>query len=185
MKPRNYYFQVWFLILICGIVQIKAYECQFQQSFEEAFHSSEAVFFAKSIEEKTVTSSTKGGSNINYLEVRFEVEKSWKLVDKQSVWVRIPARRTDNCGYKGINLKYLVYANQMNEILFISSSSRTMFVEEAGKDLEKLGKESLEISQGEFRLIGFQVWIISTFVSMILLILLFLYLVKKRPVSRF
>lgn len=186
MKSQILYCKFWALVFCLGTIsQIQAYECNFQQSFDSAFENSQAIFLGKAIEEKSIPSGTKGGSNISYKEVKFEVEKSWKLINKKYVWIRIPAWRSDNCGYNGIDLKYLVYANQMNDILFISPSSRTMSVDEARQDLEKLGIEKLEISTGEFRILSFQIWAILIVVGVILMLVFFLYLVNKRSISQF
>ena len=186
MKSQISYFQFWVLVVCLGIIsQAKDHECYFQQSFDSAFENSQAVFLGNAIEEKSTSLSMKGGGDLSYKEVKFEVEKSWKLINKQFVWVRIPARRSDNCGYIGINLKYLVYANQTNDILFISPASRTMSMSEAKQDLENLGEEKLEIFAGEFRVLSFQIWAILIAVGVLLVSGVFLYLVSKRSITRF
>jgi len=185
MKSQIFRYHFWVLIFCFGMInQLKGYECHFQQSFESAFENSQAIVLGTAIEEKSIPDSTKGGNNVSYKEVKFEVEKSWKLIDKKFVWMRIPARRSDNCGYNGVGLRYLIYANQMNDILFIAPLSRTMPIEEAEQDLKKLQEEKLEILSGEFRLLHIRFWGIIAVVSMILVFGFFLYLLNRRSISQ-
>lgn len=176
-----------FLLLFCFAItgNVLATECYFQQSFETAYKDSSAIFLGIALEETLVPASTKGGLDIGYVDVKFEVEKSWKLVNKRFVWIRVLARRIDSCGYNGLGVRYLVYANQLNDILFISPSSRTMSVNVAAYDLDKLGQGKIGITLGEFRILHSQVLIIVFVVGVILFILLLFYLISKRSISQF
>lgn len=131
-----------------------------RKTIEEAASDSEAIFPGTAIEERPVQMATKGGSGIGYKEVRFEVAKSWKLVDKKSVWIRIPAKRPDGCGFEVIGREYLVYANKINDFLYVSPMSRTMQVEKAQVDMQKLGANGLDLSEGEFNLFKINIYII-------------------------
>jgi hypothetical protein len=139
--------------LVCSM------ECIYQQSVDDAFHESQAVFIGKAVEEKSVPMSSKGGDSIGYREVRFEVSRAWKLVDRRTVWVRIPAKRGDSCGFGTTGQEYLVYANQMNDYLYVSPMSRTMPMAYASQDFMALGNEHLSLSEGVFVLAGPKIWI--------------------------
>ena len=173
------------LILIVVTSKTVANECYFQESFETAATNAQAIFLGKAIEEKSIAMNTKGGNNIGYKDVKFEVEKSWKLINKQFVWIRVPAGRNDNCGYNEIGMKYLVYANQMNDILYISPYSRTMPIEIAVQDLKELGEEGLKILPGRFSNSTVQNCAIIIFIGLLLLSFLLLHVINKRPISQF
>lgn len=145
-------------------------DCQFEQSPEQAVNSAQAIFIGKAVEERSVPMSTKGGTSLGYKEVKFEVTRSWKLIDKRTVWIRIAAKRGDDCGFESTGHEYLVYANQMNDVLYISPMSRTMPTDLAGRDMVALGTEYLHISEGEFALYDFKLWVVAGVFGLILLI---------------
>jgi hypothetical protein len=124
--------------------------CSLPQTFERALTDSDAIFLGTAVEEREVPMATKGGSNIGYKGVKFELTKSWKLVDKKTVWIRVPATIPSGCGYDSVGSDYLVYANQLNDILYISPMSRTMHFEIANEDIARLGAATIHISGGAY-----------------------------------
>lgn len=125
--------------------------CNFQQSFENAIENSSVIFLGRAIEERREPLSTKGGTALGYREVKFEVTQSWRLVDRRYVWIRIPAESSNGCGFKTLETDYLVYANRLNDVIYVSPRSRTMIRTVADHDIDRLGEASIDISEGEFR----------------------------------
>lgn len=158
--------------------------CVYEQSFDDAVEQSRAIFIGKAIEEEQIPLSSKGGTDLSYRNVKFDVERSWKLIDRRYVWVRIPGSRPDGCGYIEIGSSYLIYANQTNEVVFISPQSRTMPAAVASDDLARLGNAHLYISGGTFRTYGPLVWIILALLAIPLLIFAF-YKIYKQKLSDF
>ena len=179
---------VFIAVNVIGLVinATSIYACQFDQPFENAIADSDAIFLGTAIEERIIPLSTKGGAEIGYSEVKFEVENSWKLIDKKFVWLRIPARRADECGFGTIGSTYLVYANRVNDLHYISPMSRTMPVNEADNDIQKLGPNKLHIYDGEFQLFGFTLGLIFSFVAVFsVLFCCFIWVIRRRSVSLF
>lgn len=139
-----------FVLLFTG-VEPASNNCDFEQSFDQAISESQAIFIGQAVEERPVSMTSKGGTSIGYIEVRFEVIRSWRLIDRKNVWVRVPAKRGDGCGFQASGRRYLVYANQLNDLLYISPLSRTMVVENAESDIEKLGDSQLVLSAGQYK----------------------------------
>jgi hypothetical protein len=152
----------------------------------EAISSSSAIFLGQVIEIKTKVNSTPGlslrgsGSGSIDEEVKFSVLRSWKLVDKEYVWVKSQGFQI-HCGTLEQGQTYLVYANELTGTLYINPHSRTMRADEAGESIDVgiLGPGSVILSQGEFHDnfiqyagIGIVVVIVIVFVLLIRMIYL-------------
>lgn len=160
--------------------EAKIRDCNFDQSFVDANTDSHAIFLGRAVEERSVPMTTKGGTSIGYTEVRFEVARSWRLIDKKSVWLRLVETRMDGCGYQSLGSEYLVYASRLNDTLYISPKSRTMAADLAGNDLQNLGANELKLSRGEFKAYYYTiVYSLFGFVFLILLALSVYFIVKR------
>lgn len=172
------------LVWVCAANAATLPECDYQQSVEQAVAESDAIFLARAVEERPVPLATKGGAEIGYKEVRFEVKRSWKLVDRRSVWVRIVANAKPECGYNSVGLDYLVYANRLNDLLFVAPYSRTMHGERLRDDLEQLGPATISISEGEFYLSSISLTITLVILAGVVAVFFVLYRISKRPMRR-
>jgi hypothetical protein len=179
---RNVVFLILVLTLSVNVsAGFEAGGCEFAQTFENAAAGSQAIFYGKAVEERTVSAESKGGIEIGYKEIKFEVTKSWKLIDKRTVWLRVPAKRNDHCGFESVGREYLVYANQLNDLLYISPMSRTMPSEMAKDDLQRLGSDGLRISEGEFYLFQSDLLIILALAAGGLLVFALAFVIYRRP----
>lgn len=156
-------------------------ECDYTQTFNEAYEKSSAIFLGEAIEtKKTIIDTTHHGEKENW-EVKFKILKSWRLVDKNYVWVETSGKNL-KCGSIEIGNVYLIYANQLTAKLFIHPDSRTMPIENniANSDLQKLGSATLSLKGGEFEDYRTQIYGFSILFLIILAILIFFYCKKGK-----
>lgn len=155
--------------------------CNFHQSFEDAIENSTVIFLGRALEERREPISTKGGTALGYREVKFEVTQSWRLVDKRYVWIRIPAESSNGCGFKTLETDYLVYANRLNDVIYISPRSRTMVRTVAGHDIDRLGEASIVISEGEYWLLETRFAVAASITALaILILIIFVFSIKRQ-----
>jgi hypothetical protein len=77
-------------------------------------------------------------NSLNLLQARFRVERSWKGVEAEEVWVSTDGS-VESPHYRA-GEKYLVFATLSNDRLFTGSCSRTKKLEYAERDLQQLGE---------------------------------------------
>jgi hypothetical protein len=99
------------------------------KSVKGALQRSTAVFSGEVLEIR---------SSLNLLQARFRVERSWKGVEAEEVWVS--SDDTAESPHYRVGEKYLVFAGIRNETLFTSSCSRTKQLVYAEADLKQLGE---------------------------------------------
>lgn len=146
---------------------MKYEDCSFPSNVRDARANSSAVFLGKAIETKTTSASTPhltlrgAGEGATESLVKFQVLRSWKLIDKEYVWIKTLDRAL-SCGRLEQGETYLVYATELNGSIYIQPTSRTMPAEQdvARADIASLGNEYLKLNDGEFvdhsiTLIGF------------------------------
>lgn len=166
--------------LVFGSYAFAEVPCAHLQSYEEAVGSSEAIFEGRVVKENPTAMAAKGGTSLGYSDFRFEVTKSWKLVDRKFVWIRVPSRISNDCGVVSVGKEYLVFANRLNDLLYISPQSRTLAREISGADIERLGAELIEIEDGEFRMYSTTITTIVVLAISILFLAGVLVLVYRR-----
>src|SRR5882762_6139665 len=119
---------------------------------QEAYARATAVFLGKVLSVTTLYNpATKLSGPTPYHEVKLQVEKSWKLIDRQEVTIVTENTVPNTCGSFSPGDTYLIYADRLNDIFFVSASSRTNRLTNAGEDLKLLGEPRLLVESGEFR----------------------------------
>ena len=102
------------------------------KSVKVALKKSTAVFSGEVLEIR---------SNVNVLQARFRVERSWKGVETEEVYVLTDG--TVESPHYRVGEKYLVFAGTRDGKLFTGSCSRTKRLEYAEGDLQQLGQGQL------------------------------------------
>lgn len=149
---------------------------------EEAFERATAVFIGRVVSiERLYTPRTRAGSTTPYHEIKLEVEKSWKLVDRRQITLTTPHIYQNTCGSFDVGEEYLVYADRLNDTFFVSQASRTNRIVDATEDLKVLGEARIRLRPGEFR--SHRIFLYGAIVSILLLLAtgLILYRLSKRP----
>jgi hypothetical protein len=133
----------------------------------------------------SVTTLYHPGSKLSgptpYHEVKFQTEKSWKLVDREEVTIVTENTIPNTCGSFTSGETYLVYADRLNDILYVAARSRTNRLADVADDLRVLGEPQLPVHPGEFRTYRLLVYGILVSVAVVLFIGLFLYRLNKKP----
>ena len=155
-------------------------QCALGVNADEAIASSPAIFLGQVVELRTKVNSTPGltlrgsGSGSSEELAKFKVLKSWKLVDKEYVWLKSQGFRL-RCGRLEDGKIYLVYADELSGEMYINPDSRTMSADEEAEisDVAKLGPSVLILSKGEFHdysipLIGYGAFLFILFVVIFL-----------------
>jgi len=157
-------------------------DCDHSQTFNEASNKSSAIFFGEAVEMKEYEiDTTHHGKSQNWI-VKFKVLKSWRLVDREYVWIETSGKNL-RCGGIEAGKTYLVYANQIASSLFIHPDSRTMSLDDdlANEDLQKLGETSLTLKEGEFRDDRIQIYGLTVSLLLLLVCVIFArHFIKKR-----
>ena len=117
-----------------------------------------------------------------YHQVELQVEKSWKLIDRQTITLETENRVTGTCGSFSPGESYLIYADRLNDTFFVSVSSRTNLVTNAGEDLKVLGEPRISLGSGEFRSYHILIYGGLVCVALVLLLGLFIYRLNKKPI---
>jgi hypothetical protein len=151
--------------------------CGVSMSPQEAYRRAAAVFSGTVEEVKTLY----GPRNDPYLQVRIKVESSWKLIDRQEVTIRTNSLYKGACDYFEPGLKYLVYADQLHDTLYVPAGSRTARIDFVQDDLAALGPERLALRPGEFRLYANFLYGLIVCASLALLLSFFVYRLVKSP----
>ena len=102
------------------------------KSVNSTLKKSTAVFSGEVLEIRT---------GLNFLQARFRVERSWKGVESDEVFV-FTDDSAESPHYK-VGEKYLVFAGIRNSKLFTGMCSRTKRLEYAEEDLKQLGEGNL------------------------------------------
>ena len=87
----------------------------------------------------------------------------------------------NTCGSFTPGDTYLVYADRLNDIFFVSASSRTNRLSEAGEDLKILGEPGVPLRSGEFRTHNIILYGALVCVLFALVIGILLYRMNKKP----
>ena len=105
----------------------------------EAYERATAVFVGKVLSVTTLyRPSSKLSGPTPYHEVKFQTEKSWKLVDCEEVTIETESIVPNTCGSFTFGETYLVYADRLNDILYVSARSRTNRLADVAEDLRVL-----------------------------------------------
>jgi hypothetical protein len=155
--------------------------CGSSMTPQEAYDRASAVFSGKVLAIKTLYTRLAGGTIVSHDEVKLEVEKSWKLVNRRTITVRTASTLPGTCGSFAQGGTYLIYADYLNDDLHVSSASRTNRLSDASEDLEVLGEGRLELKAGEFRTHYVFVYGIVACVVLALITGLFFYRLHKKP----
>jgi hypothetical protein len=111
---------------------------------QEAYARATAVFLGRVLSVTTLYHpGTKLAGPKPYHQVELQVEESWKLVDRQEITLETENTVPNTCGSFSPGETYLIYADRLNDIFFVSISSRTNRVANAGEDLKVLGEPRL------------------------------------------
>jgi hypothetical protein len=102
------------------------------KSVNSTLKKSTAVFSGEVLEIRT---------GVNFLQARFRVERSWKGVESDEVFVFTDGS-AESPHYR-VGEKYLVFAGIRNDKLFTGICSRTKRLEYAEEDLKQLGEGNL------------------------------------------
>ena len=158
-------------------------ECGSSMTPDEAYERATAVFSGRV---STVTRlrgprGRMGAEGSPYDEVKLEVEQSWKLIDRREITIVTQNIHPGNCGSFSTGETYLVYADRLNDVFFVSASSRTNRLAEAEQDLKVLGEARLQLYPGQFR--TYKIIVYGTLVSVLfaLLVGIVLYRLSKKP----
>jgi hypothetical protein len=99
------------------------------KSIKGVLENSNAVFSGEVVEIR---------SGVNFLQARFRVERSWKGVEAEQVYVF--TENTAESPHYRVGEKYLVFAGSRDGKLFTGNCSRTKRLEYADEDLKQLGE---------------------------------------------
>lgn len=174
------------LILICSVLAFSSdtdrAPCGSDMTPEQALERASAVFVGHVLSIQTRnTPRTRAGSTTVYHEVRLEVEKSWKLVDRREITLTTVNTNPNTCGGFSVGERYLVYADRLNDILFVSGLSRTNRVADAQADLKMLGEGRIRLRSGEFHTYRIFTYGIIAFLLILLAMGFILYRISNRP----
>jgi hypothetical protein len=123
--------------------------CVYNLNFDDAYRMSSAIFLGQVVETKKKTVNTTHHGEFEYWDAKFKVSKSWKLIDKQYVWVDVGTKKLE-CGQIEEGKTYLIFAYQSSKDLEVLSRSMSINDEFAEADLQLLGIKTLPLDQGEF-----------------------------------
>ena len=158
--------------------------CGSRMTPQEAYERATAVFAGKVVTVTTLYNPpTRLSGKTPYLEVRLEVEKSWKLIDRQEITIVTENVIPNTCGSFSQGETYLIYADSLNDIFYVSSSSRTNRLADAGEDLKVLGEARLPLRSGEFRTHRIMLYGALVCVAVALLIAGLLYRLNEKPLK--
>ena len=147
----------------------------------EAYQKAAVVFAGRVVDVRRLETRLKSGTTVPYHEVRFKVEKSWKLIDREEVVVSTRAVYENTCGNFKPGESYLVYADRMNDTFYVVPASRTNSLANAGEDLAFLGEARVALGSGEFRTRGVMTYGIIVCLCLALLAVWYLYRLRKKP----
>ena len=147
----------------------------------EAYQKAAAVFAGRVIDIKYLETRLKSGTTVPHLEAKLKVEKSWKLTDREEVIVSTRAVYDHTCGNFKVGESYLVYADRLNDTLYVSPASRTNSLTNAGEDLAFLGESRVILRSGEYRTNSVMTYGILACAFLALLAGWYLYRLYKRP----
>ena len=149
---------------------------------QEAYERATAVFVGKVLAVSTLYNpATRLGGRTPYHEVKVAVEKSWKLIDRQEVTIVTQNTIPNTCGNFSQGESYLIYADYLNDVFYVSSGSRTNRVANAGEDLKVLGEPSVPIQSGQFRTHRILLYGGLVCVALALFIGVLLYRLNRKP----
>ena len=149
---------------------------------EQALERASAVFVGHVLSIQTRnTPRTIVGSTTVYHEVKLEVEKSWKLVDRREITLTIQNIDPNFCGSFSVGERYLVYADRLNDTFFISGWSRTNRLADAQEDLKMLGEGRIQLRSGEF--LTYRIFTYGIIASLVILLAtgFILYRISNKP----
>jgi hypothetical protein len=175
------------LILICSVLVLPSDTdvippCGSSMTPEQAFERATAVFVGRVISIQTLTTPrTRAGSTTVYHEVKLEVEKSWKLVDRREITLTTQTIDSNTCGSFSVGETYLIYADRLNDTFFVSGLSRTNRIANAQDDLKMLGEGRIQLRSGEFYTYRIFVYGILGCILIVLATGLILYRISKKP----
>ncbi len=175
------------LILICSVRALPSDTnvnppCGSRMTPEQAFERATAVFVGRVLSIQTLnTPRTRAGSTTVYHEVKLEVEKSWKLVDRREITLTTRQIYPNTCGHFSVGEKYLVYADRLNDTFFVSASSRTNRIANAEEDLKMLGEGRIQLRSGAVYTYRIFVYGVLAFILIVLATGLILYRISKKP----
>ena len=149
---------------------------------QEPYERATAVFVGKVLAVTTLYNPpTKLSGPTPYHEVKLAVEKSWKLIDRQEITIVTENTIQNTCGSFSQGESYLIYADYLDDIFYVSSSSRTNRLAVAGEDLKVLGEAKLPLRSGEFRTHRIILYGTLGCLALVLVIGIFLYHLNKKP----
>ena len=149
---------------------------------QEAYQRATAVFVGKVLAVSTLYNpGTKLSGPTPYHEVKLAVDKSWKLIDRQEVTIVTENTIPNTCGSFSQGESYLIYADYLNDIFYVSSSSRTNRLADAEEDLKVLGEAKLPLQSGEFRTHRIIFYGTLVCVALVLVIGILLYRLNRKP----
>ena len=181
MKCLAAIFQILICCLSFALNVVASPPCGSNITPEAAYERATAVFVGKVLSVTTLYNpATKLSGKTPYHEVKLEVEKSWKLIDRREVTIVTENIYQNTCGSFSKGETYLVYADRMNDNLFISSLSRTNRIADADEDLKVLGEARLPLQPGEFRSHNIILYGILVCVVSALVIGIFLFRLNKK-----
>ena len=108
------------------------------KSVKNTLKKSTAVFSGEVLETK---------SGVNFLQARFRVERSWKGVEADEVFV-LTDGSAESPHYR-VGENYLVFAGIRDGKLFTGLCSRTKKLEYAQEDLQQLGEGQIQNNKPE------------------------------------
>lgn len=158
-------------------------KCKGMPEFKEAFNKSSAIFLGEVVEIKPEIIDTTHQGKETFWDAKFKVLKSWRLVNKEYVWIDLPGRNTQ-CQKILKGNKYLVFAQEYTDKdLYIEQNSRLINSKDGliKTDLQKLSKtETLKLESGTFEFYKNPMFDIAIALFIILIVASFLYFWIKK-----
>ena len=173
------------LHLFCSLTFLVNAEasCGSSMTPDEAYERATAVFAGRvsAVTRLRGPRARMGGEGVPYDEVKFEVEQSWKLIDRREITIVSQNIYPGTCGNFNTGETYLVYADRLNDLFFVSGLSRTKRLADAEQDLKVLGEARVQLYPGKFR--TYKVIVYGTLVALLfaLLVGIVLYRLSKTP----
>ncbi|MCR2822955.1 hypothetical protein [Lederbergia panacisoli] len=131
---------ITFLFFTISPIKSLACSCIPVGTVQEEVDRSTDVFSGKVVEIVDSNKNKKNQSSADLLEVKFEVDKSWKG-SNQSELIVYTERDSASCGFEfSLNEEYIVYANEVDGQLRVNLCSRTAQLTAATEDLNELGE---------------------------------------------
>jgi hypothetical protein len=173
------------LFILCYLAFFAVYNEVKSSSFCDEVARHDAVFLGEIIEIKQPSNKlNRFGDKLEPSEFKFRVEKSWKLVDKEYVWIKIAAMRPYERKFLIKGSKHIVFSELSNDVLYLSPNFKAELAQDIQGSLDCPTMQPLKISHGEYQnndTLKYGLFILS---GLIFLVIWYLFRISKKKLPK-